>query len=135
MLRPSFGRKVCVVGRSMEMVVEVSLNMGYSQGAPRDPHDVAISASTRLSKIVILSTGSQGEPLSALARMSVGDHRKVEIIDGDMVIMAASPVRATRPWSPESLTPVPQGPTVVYTPESMVHVSGTSQPGGAETCP
>jgi ribonuclease J len=120
-----FGRKVCVVGRSMEMVVEVSLNMGYLKAPLGTLIDVADIGKYPVSKIVILSTGSQGEPLSALARMSVGDHRKVEIIDGDMVIMAASPVPGNETMVSRVVDNLfRRGATVVYTPESMVHVSG-----------
>jgi len=120
-----YGRKVCVVGRSMEMVVEVSLNMGYLRAPLGTLIDVADIGKYPASKIVILSTGSQGEPLSALSRMSVGDHRKVEIVEGDLVIMAASPVPGNETMVSRVVDNLfRRGASVVYTPESMVHVSG-----------
>ncbi len=120
-----YGRKVCVVGRSMEMVVEVSMNMGYLRAPLGTLIDVSDIGKYPLSKIVVLSTGSQGEPLSALSRMSLGDHRKVEIVEGDLVIMAASPVPGNETMVSRVVDNLfRRGATVVYTPESMVHVSG-----------
>ncbi len=120
-----YGRKVCVVGRSMENVVEVAISMGFLRvplGTLISVDDVGKYSS---SKIVILSTGSQGEPLSALSRMSVGDHRKVDIVEGYLVLMAASPV----PGNETTVSRVVdnlfrRGANVIYTPESGVHVSG-----------
>lgn len=120
-----YGRKVCVVGRSMENVVEVAISMGFLRvplGTLISVDDVGKYSS---SKTVILSTGSQGEPLSALSRMSVGDHRKVDIVEGDLVVMAASPV----PGNETTVSRVVdnlfrRGANVIYTPESGVHVSG-----------
>ena len=66
------GRKVCVVGRSMEDVVEVAISMGFLQVPMGTMIDVDDADRYPASRIVILSTGSQGEPLSALSRMSVG---------------------------------------------------------------
>lgn len=120
-----FGRKVCVVGRSMEMVVEVSMSMGYLHAPLGTLIDVGDIGKYPLSKVVVLSTGSQGEPLSALARMSLGDHRKVEIVEGDLVIMAASPVPGNETMVSRVVDNLfRRGATVIYTPESMVHVSG-----------
>ena len=87
-----YGRKVCVVGRSMETVVEVASNMGYIKAPLGTLVDVDDISRYPASKLVIISTGSQGEPLSALARISEGEHRKIKIEEGDLVIMAASPV-------------------------------------------
>ncbi len=120
-----YGRKVCIVGRSMETVADVATNMGFLRipmGIMVDVEDIGKYPS---SKLVILSTGSQGEPLSALARMSVGDHRKVEIVEGDLVIMAASPVPGNETMVSRVVDNLfRRGADVVYTPESMVHVSG-----------
>lgn len=120
-----FGRKVCVVGRSMETVVDVSLSMGYLRAPMGTMIDVEDMGKYPLSRIVVLSTGSQGEPLSALARMSLGDHRKVEIVEGDLVIVAASPVPGNETMVSRVVDNLfRQGATVIYTPESGVHVSG-----------
>ncbi|MGB4327207.1 MAG: ribonuclease J [Bacillota bacterium] len=119
------GRKVCVVGRSMENVVEVAVNMGFLQVPMGILIDVDDLDKYPASRLVILSTGSQGEPLSALSRMSLGEHRKVDIAPGDLVIMAASPV----PGNETTVSRVVdnsfrRGAEVIYTPESGVHVSG-----------
>lgn len=120
-----YGRKVCVVGRSMEAVVEVATSMGYLRVPLGALIDVADIGKYPLAKIVILSTGSQGEPLSALSRMSLGDHRKIEIMEGDTVIMAASPVPGNETMVSRVVDNLfRRGATVIYTPESMVHVSG-----------
>lgn len=120
-----YGRKVCVVGRSMENVVEVAISMGFLRVPLGTLINVDDAGKYPSSKIVILSTGSQGEPLSALSRMSVGEHRKVDIVEGDLVVMAASPV----PGNETTVSRVVdnlfrRGADVIYTPESGVHVSG-----------
>jgi ribonuclease J len=120
-------RKVCVIGRSMEMVVEVALNMGYLRAPMGTLVDASDLGRYPHSKMVILTTGSQGEPLSALARMSCRDHRKVEIIEGDLVIMAASPVPGNETMVSRVVDNLFRcGADVVYEPESEVHVSGHS---------
>ncbi len=120
-----YGRKVCVVGRSMETVAQVSMNMGFLKVPMGVMIDVSDIGKYPHSKVVILSTGSQGEPLSALARMSLGDHRKVEIAEGDLVIMAASPVPGNETMVSRVVDNLfRRGATVIYTPESQVHVSG-----------
>lgn len=120
-----YGRKVAVVGRSMETVVEVALAMGYLKVPMGTIIDVADVGKYPLSRIVVLSTGSQGEPLSALSRMAAGEHRKVEIVEGDVVIMAASPVPGNETMVSRVVDNLfRRGAKVVYTPESKVHVSG-----------
>lgn len=120
-----YGRKVAVVGRSMETVVEVALAMGYLRVPMGTIIDVADVGKYPLSRIVVLSTGSQGEPLSALSRMAAGEHRKVEIVEGDVVIMAASPVPGNETMVSRVVDNLfRRGAKVIYTPESKVHVSG-----------
>lgn len=122
-----YGRKICVVGRSMEMVAEVALNMGYLHAPMGTLVDASDIGKYPLSKMVILSTGSQGEPLSALARMASGEHRKIEIVEGDLVIMAASPVPGNETMVSRVVDNLfRRGADVIYTPESEVHVSGHS---------
>ncbi|HHY75989.1 MAG TPA: ribonuclease J [Firmicutes bacterium] len=121
------GRKVCVIGRSMEMVVEVALSMGYLRAPLGTLVDAEDLSKYPHSKIVLLTTGSQGEPLSALARMSCREHRKVEIIEGDLVIMAASPVPGNETMVSKVVDNLFRcGADVIYEPESGVHVSGHS---------
>ncbi len=85
-------RKVAVIGRSMVNVVTISSELGYLQvpdGMLIDPDDIGKYAANR---VVVLSTGSQGEPMSALTRMARSTHRKVDIMPGDTVIIAATPI-------------------------------------------
>ncbi|HHW27089.1 MAG TPA: ribonuclease J [Firmicutes bacterium] len=120
-----YGRKVAVVGRSMETVVEVALAMGHLKVPMGTMIDVADVSKYPLSRMVVLSTGSQGEPLSALARMAAAEHRKIEIVEGDVVIMAASPVPGNETMVSRVVDNLfRRGAKVIYTPESKVHVSG-----------
>ncbi len=121
----AYGRKVAVVGRSMENVVEVSMRLGYLE----DPEDtiVDIEQALRLAPqhVVILTTGSQGEPLSALARIAAGDHRKVEVMPGDTVILAATPVPGNEKLVARTINNLfRRGANVIYEAGSQVHVSG-----------
>lgn len=120
-----FGRKVAVVGRSMVNVVKAATDLGYltvPEGIlvdidqiDRYPHE----------KTVIITTGSQGEPMSALSRIAVSEHRKVEIMPGDMVIISASPI----PGNEKSIFKVinelfKKGAEVIYESLAEIHVSG-----------
>ncbi|PTM58944.1 ribonuclease J [Desmospora activa] len=87
-----YNRKLAVIGRSMVNVVNIGMELGYLHVPPDlliDPDDI-----NRLPahKVTVMSTGSQGEPMSALTRMAHGSHRKIEILPGDTVILAATPI-------------------------------------------
>ena len=120
-----FGRKVAVSGRSMEQVVDKALELGYLEA----PEGTVVSLDT-INRIpegeaVIVTTGSQGEPLSALTRMAMGDHRKVNITSRDLVIISAYPI----PGNEKSVGRVVNelmrlGAEVVYERYSQIHVSG-----------
>jgi ribonuclease J len=86
------GRKVVVTGRSMIKNTGIARELGYLHIEPENIIDAYDAGDLPPDKIVILSTGSQGEPLSALARMANGDHRAVSIQRGDTVVISASPV-------------------------------------------
>jgi ribonuclease J len=86
------GRKVVVTGRSMIKNTGIARELGYLHIDPENIVDAYESSDLPPEKVVILSTGSQGEPLSALARMANGDHRAVTIERGDTVVISASPV-------------------------------------------
>jgi ribonuclease J len=86
------GRKVVVTGRSMIKNTGIARELGYLHIDPENIVDAYDAGDLPPEKIVILSTGSQGEPLSALARMANGDHRTVTIERGDTVVISASPV-------------------------------------------
>lgn len=120
-----YGRKVAISGRSMENVAEVASTLGYLN----IPDKVLISIDEikkyRPNQLVIITTGSQGEAMSALSRMAFSDHRKVEIVRGDTVIVSASPI----PGNEKAISTVinelfKKGANVVYKSLENVHVSG-----------
>jgi ribonuclease J len=88
----SSGRKVAVTGRSMLTNSQIARNLGYLEVGDKNIVDAYAAKDIPADKVVILCTGSQGEPLSALARMANGEHRTVEIEEGDTVIISATPV-------------------------------------------
>lgn len=119
------GRKVAVTGRSMLTNTRIARELGYldvSDDLIIDAYDVG---DYRPDKIVVLCTGSQGEPLSALSRMSVGEHKTISIEKGDTVIISATPV----PGNEKSVTRVINqlskiGADVWDKSRALVHVSG-----------
>ncbi|MGE5484232.1 MAG: ribonuclease J [Ignavibacteriales bacterium] len=120
-----FGRKVAVVGRSMENVVEVALELGYLDVPKKTLVDVEEAARMAPGKVVILTTGSQGEPMSALARMSTGEHKKIDIMPGDIVIIAASPVPGNETTVMRTIDNLfRRGARVIYEASAGVHASG-----------
>ncbi|MBR4723728.1 MAG: ribonuclease J, partial [Clostridia bacterium] len=119
------GRKVAVSGRSMENIIDISLLLGYL----KVPQGVLIPLDTINKypphKLVIITTGSQGEPMSALTRMAFSDHRKVEVTKDDLIIISATPI----PGNEKSVSNVINelfriGAEVIYKALSDVHVSG-----------
>jgi ribonuclease J len=119
------GRKVVVTGRSMINNTRIARDLGYLAIAEEDLIDAYQVGDLPAEKIVILSTGSQGEPLSALARMANGDHKTVRIEEGDTVIISASPV----PGNEKAVSRVinrlfKAGAEVIYRGVADVHVSG-----------
>ena len=119
------GRKVAVSGRSMENIVEISILLGYM----KVPEGVLINIDNikkyRPNQVVIITTGSQGEPMSALTRMAFSDHRKVEVTKDDLIIISATPI----PGNEKSVSNVVNelfkiGAEVIYKSLAEVHVSG-----------
>ncbi len=120
-----YRRKVAISGRSIENIVEVARTLGYLQGP--DEMFVSIDDIGKYSKnkIVIITTGSQGEPMSALARMSNSEHRKVDIIEGDLVIISASPIPGNEKLISKVINQLfKKGANVIYESIAHVHVSG-----------
>lgn len=119
------GRKVAVVGRSMENVVDVALELGYIEDTGGMLTDLDHMDTLAPERCVILTTGSQGEPMSALARISTGEHRRVEILPGDKVILASTPVPGNEKLVTRTIDNLfRRGADVIYEPDSKVHVSG-----------
>lgn len=117
------GRKVTVVGRSMQNIVGIAINLGYLQvpdGILMEPDQIQ---KLPAEQIVILSTGSQGEPMSALNRMARSTHRKVDIVPGDTVIIASSPIPGNERHVGRVIDQLYRiGADVIY--GSEIHVSG-----------
>ena len=87
-----FGRKIAICGRSMVNVVNVAMKLGYLNVPEGMIIDIDLINKYPPEKLAIITTGSQGEPMSALTRMAAGEHRKVEIVPGDLVIISANPI-------------------------------------------
>ncbi|OXM16038.1 ribonuclease J [Paenibacillus herberti] len=120
-------RKVAIVGRSMVNVVTIAGELGYlniPEGMIIEPEEVNKMASER---VVVLCTGSQGEPMSALTRMARSTHRKIDILPGDTVIIAATPIPGNERDVGRTVDELFRlGANVIYGPGSVsgVHVSG-----------
>lgn len=120
-----YDRKVAVVGRSMMNNVNMALNMGYLE-APDDTV-IPLSAARQLphEKVVIVATGSQGEPTSALVRIANGRHRDIEVAPGDTVVISASPIPGNEKLVARTIDNLlKQGAEVLYSRISLVHVHG-----------
>lgn len=87
-----FGRKVCVVGRSMENVVDFSRQYGFMHIPDDKIVDLEHVKFVRNNELCIICTGSQGEPMAALARIANGDHKQLSIIPGDTVVFSSSAI-------------------------------------------
>jgi conserved hypothetical protein len=120
-------RYIAVVGRSMVNVVTIAAELGYlhiPEGMIIEPEEINKLAADR---VVILCTGSQGEPMSALTRMARSTHRKVDILPGDTVIIAATPIPGNERYVGRTVDELFRlGANVIYGPGSVsgVHVSG-----------
>lgn len=120
-----FGRKVVLIGRSMLNYFNAANSLGYINMQPDtliDIHEIDRYAADQL---VLITTGSQGEPMSALTRMAFSEHRRVEIVPGDTVILSSSAI----PGNEKSVYRVinelyKRGATVIYESLSEIHVSG-----------
>lgn len=120
-----FGRKVAVVGRSMVNVLSVATELGYMEIPDGVIIDVDSIEKYPSDKVTIITTGSQGEAMAALSRMAASDHRKVEIMPNDRVIISAAPI----PGNEKLVTRVinqlfKKGADVIYESLADIHVSG-----------
>ncbi|HOV78703.1 MAG TPA: ribonuclease J [Bacillota bacterium] len=120
-----YDRKVAVAGRSMVNVVNVAHELGYMT-IPKGTL-IELDEANRLprNRVVILTTGSQGEPMSALTRMALSDHRQVEILPGDTIIISASPIPGNEKMVARIIDQLyRQGARVINESVSGIHVSG-----------
>jgi ribonuclease J len=120
-----YGRKVALSGRSMVNVMSIGIEMGYLDV----PKGVLIDLDTinryPKEKIVLVTTGSQGEPMSALTRMAFADHRKVEVGPGDFIIISARPIPGNEKTIGNVIDELmKRGCQVIYESMYEVHVSG-----------
>ena len=120
-----YKRKVAVMGRSMVNVVSISLEMGYLKVPDGVLIDIDEIRNYTNDKVVVVCTGSQGEPMSALTRMSMGDNRKVQIVPGDTVIISATPIPGNEKLVSNTINHLYMlGAEVIYEKANGVHVSG-----------
>ena len=120
-----YGRKVAVMGRSMVNVVNISLKLNYLNVPEGVLIDIDEIRNYTNDKIVVICTGSQGEPMSALTRMSMGENRKVQIVPGDTVIISAAPIPGNEKMVSNTINHLYMlGAEVVYEKANGVHVSG-----------
>jgi ribonuclease J len=119
------GRKIVVTGRSMVQNSKIARELEYLKIDPANIVDAFDTHGLPPEKVVILCTGSQGEPLSALARMANGDHRTVQVEKGDTVIISASPVPGNEKAVSRVINRLTKiGAHVVHRGTADVHVSG-----------
>lgn len=120
-----YDRKVAVIGRSMVNVVNIATEMGYLKAPEGTIIDIDETHNYTSDKIVIITTGSQGEPMSALTRMAMNDHKKVDIMPGDTVIISATPIPGNEKLVSRTIDHLYKlGADVIYEKSNGVHVSG-----------
>lgn len=118
-------RKLAIVGRSMVNNVTIATDLGYLEVQPSTLIDIDEIGRYDPREVAILSTGSQGEPMSALTRMARGTHRKVEVYPGDTVIVSSSPIPGNEKSISRTIDQLMKvGAHVIYQSGSGVHVSG-----------
>lgn len=119
------GRKVAVTGRSMENVTKVAMDLGYMKPPKNTVVDINKIKSMPLEKQVIVTTGSQGEEMSALYRMAFSQHKQIEVGPGDRVIISASAIPGNENTVSRVINELfRKGVEVIYDRADMLHVSG-----------
>lgn len=118
-------RRVAITGRSMERISATAQRLGYLRAPAGALMDIREIDDLPPEQVTIITTGSQGEPLSALSRMSRGSHRHVRIQAGDTVVMSASPIPGNESLIWRTINRLfGEGARVIYGSEAGVHVSG-----------
>ena len=119
------GRKVAVTGRSMENIMKVSTELGYMKVPKNTLMDINRIKGLPLNQQVIVTTGSQGEEMSALYRMAFSTHKQVDVGPGDKVIISASAIPGNEVTVGRVINELfRKGADVVYDKADMLHVSG-----------
>lgn len=120
-----YNRKIAVCGRSMINMIETARELGYIECPENIFIDIDHINNYTDDQLVIITTGSQGEPMSALTRMAAGDHRKVKITSNDLVIISATPIPGNEKFVSKVIDDLMQiGAEVVYSSLETIHVSG-----------
>ena len=120
-----YGRKVAVSGRSMENIINVAVELGYIE--VNEDNLVSIDQINKYNndQVVIITTGSQGEPMSALSRMAASEHRKINIVEGDTIIISATPIPGNEKLVSKVINQLfKKGAEVIYSSQENNHVSG-----------
>ncbi|MFY2858904.1 ribonuclease J [Mycobacterium sp. THU-M104] len=126
----ALGRRVSFVGRSMVRNMGIARDLGFLRVADSDVIDIGVAETMPPERVVLITTGTQGEPMSALSRMSRGEHRSITLTAGDLVILASSLI----PGNEEAVYGVIDslakiGARVVTNAQARVHVSGHAYAG------
>lgn len=120
-----YGRKVAVFGRSMVNVINTAIELEYLNVPDGIIIDIEMMNRYESEKIVLITTGSQGEPMSALTRMAMNDHKKVNITPMDFIIISATPIPGNEKYVTRVVNELMKsGAEVVYEAMYEVHVSG-----------
>ena len=120
-----YGRRVAILGRSMVNNVKTALDMGYLSDPSNVLIDIDRAQGMNPSQIIVMTTGSQGEPTSALVRISNQAHRQIRIREGDTVVISASPIPGNERLVTRTVNNLMLlGATVFYDKNATVHVHG-----------
>jgi len=120
-----YGRKICFVGRSMENVSKIAAELGELQLDSKNIITQDKAENLPKNQVVIITTGSQGEPMSGLTRLASGDHSKIKLTKGDMVIVSASAIPGNERMVYRVINNLYRlGVIVIYEALDAVHVSG-----------
>ena len=118
-------RKIAICGRSMINMIQTAVELGYIHAPKNIFIDLDMIKNYSDEQLVIITTGSQGEPMSALTRMANGEHRKVNINSNDLVIISATPIPGNEKFVAKVIDDLMKiGAEVVYSSLADVHVSG-----------
>ncbi len=120
-----YNRKIAVCGRSMINMITTAKDLGYIDCPDNIFIDIDMIKNYPDENLVLITTGSQGEPMSALTRMAAGDHRKVKITSNDLIIISATPIPGNEKYVSKVIDDLMQiGAEVVYSSLEAIHVSG-----------
>lgn len=120
-----YGRKVAVIGRSMLNAVNIALELGYMSIPEGVLIEIDAVKNYPAEQVAIMTTGSQGEPMSALTRIAMSDHKKVSIVKGDTVVISATPIPGNEKLVARTVDYLFKlGADVIYEKSEGIHVSG-----------